>query len=248
MCAVAALKNRTWAENLVYDSDNTPLLDALQNVAKPYVTVFTDTDTSTEIFGRDVYTANRSLALVFEFGVASAVVVDNKGLELRIPQTDQAMEALVDILESQILSAVVSDPYSPFGELLRRMINRFTRIPSIRGGSEQQGTRWAARKLTLMCDTISSPAPGVALDANHPVRDFITMAKSQTYAALGMAEAATLIEQILEGSPSPDWRQGQAWLGLTLEGIQGTAIVPLPEGDEEATLLEDVTVEADPTI
>jgi hypothetical protein len=232
MCAVAAVRNNTWAEGRCYDSDNTPLLDAILNEAKPYVTIFTDEDLITDMYGRDLYTANHRLSLVFEFGVASATQVENKGAALNIPQTDQAMEALIDILEGQIIAAVVTDPNSPFGEILRQMINSFMRVPSIRGGSQEKGTRWAARQLTLVCDTISSPAPGVKLDSYHPISQFIALARSTEYLSLGMKEAADLIEKVLNETAAPDWRQAQAWLGLTNAGIQGTGIAPLPQGDE----------------
>ncbi|RZN24778.1 hypothetical protein CWO90_28480 [Bradyrhizobium sp. Leo121] len=232
MCAVAALMDRTFAEKRVYDSDNTPLLDAIQNERKPYITVFTDNDTTEGIFGRDIYCGDHRMSVVFEFGIASAATVKNKGTVLNIPQTDQAMEALVDILESQIVAAVVSDPTSPFGEVFRQLVNKIIRTPSVRGGSHDRGTRWAARQLTLICDTIAAPAPGVVLDDDHPIRQFIAFARRDEFAALGMKEAADLVERVLNETASPDWRQQQAWLGLTEAGIRGTGVAPMPDGDE----------------
>lgn len=237
MCTVAALRNRTWAENRVYDSDNTPLLDALRDAQKPYITVFTDEDVTQEMYGRDIYTGDHRMSLVFEFGIASAAQVENKSGTLNIPQTDQALEALVDILERQIVAAAITDTYSPFGELLRQMINKIIRAPSMRGGTDDKtSTRWAARQLTLVCDTISEPAPGVVLEEDHPIRQFINLAKSDDFESLGMAQGAALLERVLEDTPAPDWRQGQAWLGLTRAGIVGTGTVPMPDGDEQGHL------------
>ncbi len=232
MCAVAACRDRTWAEGRVYDSDNTPLLDALSEQAQPYITVFTDTDTVQNIEGRDLYTGERRLQLVFEFGIAAAAkVVDNENDELDIPQTDQGMEALVDILEGQIIAAVLTDPDSPFGELLRQMINKIERAPSTRGGSEDRQTRWAARQLILVCDTISPPAPGVVLPSTHLIKQFISLIRLPENANLQMSQAGDLIEKVLTITAYPDWKQGQAWLALTKAGIHGTGITPMPEGD-----------------
>lgn len=232
MCAVAACRDRTWAEGRVFDSDNTPLLDALSEQPKPYITVFTDTDTAQSIEGRDLYTSEHRLSLVFEFGIASAAkVTDVNEQELDIPQTDQAMEALVDILEGQIIWAAISDPESPFGELLRQMINRIERAPSMRGGAEEKQTRWAARQLILVCETISPPAPGVVLHADHPIKKFLTLIRSSEHANLEMSQAGDLVEKVLTTTAYPDWKQGQAWLALTNAGIHGTGITPLPEGD-----------------
>lgn len=237
MCAVAACRDRTWAEDRVYDSDNTPLFDALSKEAKPYITVFTDSDMTQEISGRDLYTGDHRMSLVFEFGIASAADVkkdpnnDDDEDRLSIPQTDQALEAMVDILEGQIIWAVVSDPDSPFGELMRRMINKIVRASAMRGGSEDRQTRWAARQLTLVCDTIASPAPGVVLFADSPIKQFINLVRSSEHADLGMKEAGDLVEKVLTTTAAPDWKQGQAWLGLTSKGIHGTGITPMPEGD-----------------
>jgi hypothetical protein len=54
MCVVAALRERTLAERRVFDSDNTPLADALAHEpeqAKPYITVYTDEDTRLGVAG-----------------------------------------------------------------------------------------------------------------------------------------------------------------------------------------------------
>lgn len=244
MCAVAACRDRTWAEGRVYDSDNTPLLDALNEEAKPYITVFTDTDVVQNIDGRDLYTGERRLSLVFEFGIASAAkVVDNEDEELDIPQTDQAMEALVDILEGQIVAAVLTDPESPFGELLREMILKIERAPSTRGGSEDRQTRWAARQLVLLCGTISPPAPGTVLYADSPINRFVSLIRSSAHASLKMKEGGDLIEKVLTTSSYSDWKQGQAWLALTKAGIHGTGVTPLPEDDDVGHELTDTILD-----
>jgi hypothetical protein len=41
--------------------------------------------------------------------------------------------------------------------------SRFERVPSRRGGSAERGTRWAARQIIFVCDTIDDVPPGVVL-------------------------------------------------------------------------------------
>ena len=72
-CAVAALRQKTWAEERVYDSNNAPLVDALTvgQDGKPYIVVFTDQDNMTDVTD-GVYGSVRQLDLTIEMGVACA--------------------------------------------------------------------------------------------------------------------------------------------------------------------------------
>jgi len=231
---VAALRDKTWAEDRVFDSDNTPLMDILAGAgAKPYITVYTDTDVRDRINGMDLYTLGRTIQLVLEIGVASAVQVEGTdGTVLNIPQTDQAMEAVIDFIEGQALNAIVTDPRSPWGEIFRRIVLPITRLSSVRGGAADKGTRWAARQVTLICSCIADPAPGTVIDTDHPVREFITLAQSQDQDHVGMAAAANLVESMLNDTAAPPWRQGQAWMGFTKKTMQGMGVAPLVEEDE----------------
>jgi hypothetical protein len=244
MCVVAALRERTWAEDRVFDSDNTPLADALVTVpgtTKPYITVYTDEDTRTEIAGRDIYGATRNLTLVLEIGVASAVRVEGTDqVEIELPATDAGMELSVDMVETQALAALIGDPRSAWGELLRRIVVAIQRAPSQRGGSAEKGTRWAARQVVLVCDVIADPAPGTVLPEDHAVRTFITMAKTAP-PELRLAGAGEIIENILNATATSSWEQAQAWLGLTEKAVRGIGVAP-PLDVEEEVPLDQVTV------
>ena len=82
MSAVAALRGSTWADDRVFDSDNTPLSQALtlNAAAKPYIVVYTDSDSRVDQNGTDVYGMTRELNLVLEIGVASKVEVGAPGI------------------------------------------------------------------------------------------------------------------------------------------------------------------------
>lgn len=251
MASVSALRDRTWAENRVFDSDNTPLIDALSAETKPYITVFTDMDNRIEMEGMDSYSTQRNLSLVMEMGLASAVVVDNGVKTINIPQTDQAMEALIDMLEHQAIGALVGDPYSKWGEIVKSIVTRIYRIPSRRGGSSAKGTRWAARQVTLVCQTMGDPVPGQVLTAAHPITKFLALARLSGQAGMNMAEAANLIEMALNTTTVPDWRLAQAWLGLTERGVRSLGIAPMPETDQEPPIPfdnEDSDVDYDDSI
>jgi hypothetical protein len=243
MCAVAALRERTLAEGRVFDSDNTPLAEALirePEEAKPYITVYTDEDTRPGVSGRDIYAAERNLSLVLEIGTASAVVTGKLGVMLQIPATDAGLELSVDIVESQALAALVGDPESRWGELFRRMVLRIERVQGQRGGSAEHGSRWAARQIILICDVIADAPPGVPQPA--VVRDFLAAARAAP-SELGLAGAAEIIERALDPTMALTWRQAQAWLGLTEQGVRATGIAPPLGVEEDVPLGEGEEVE-----
>jgi hypothetical protein len=243
MCVEAALRERTLAERRVFDSDNTPLADALAQEpeqAKPYITVYTDEDTRPGVSGRDIYAAERNLSLVLEIGAASAVVNEKDGVILQIPATDAGLELSVDIVESQALAALVGDPQSRWGELFRRIVLRIERVQGQRGGSAERGSRWAARQIILICDVIADAPPGVPPPA--VVRDFLAAARAAP-PELGLAGAAEIIERALDPGTALSWRQAQGWLGLTDQGVRATGIVPPLGVEEEVPLAEGEDVE-----
>jgi hypothetical protein len=243
MCAVAALRERTLAEGRVFDSDNTPLAEALirePEEAKPYITVYTDEDTRPGVSGRDIYAAERNLSLVLEIGAASAVVTGKLGVMLQIPATDAGLELSVDIVESQALAALVGDPESRWGELFRRMVLRIERVQGQRGGSAEHGSRWAARQIILICDVIADAPPGVPQPA--VVRDFLAAARAAP-SELGLAGAAEIIERALDPTAALTWRQAQAWLGLTEQAVRATGVAPPLGVEEEVRLAEGEHVE-----
>jgi hypothetical protein len=245
MCVVAALRERTLAERRVFDSDNTPLADALAQEpeqAKPYITVYTDEDSRPGVSGRDIYAAERNLSLVLEIGAASAVVTERDGVILQIPATDAGLELSVDIVESQALAALVGDPQSRWGELFRRLVLRIERVQGQRGGSAERGSRWAARQIILTCDVIADTPPGVPQPA--VVRDFLAAARAAP-PELGLAGAAEIIERALDPSAALSWRQAQAWLGLTEQGVRATGVAPPLDVDEEAEMTQADVLDED---
>ena len=224
IAAVMALQGRTWAEATVYDSRNTPLDEAMRQENRPFITVFTDTDKKT-VTGMDVNCADRELSVVFEIGIAGPVAKQEEGgPAVAIPATDRAFERAIDVLEWQVERALFHDPSNPWGELFRQLVTEVSEAEAARAGEAERGVRWAARYVSYQCDTIADPVSGKPLDDDHPVKRFIAMAKATTKPEL--IDAADLIEAQISGAAVPSWRQAQATLGLTEQGVRGIGIGP----------------------
>lgn len=236
-CAVAALRDKTWAEDRVFDSDQTPLAEAvLGTAAKPYIVVYTDVDDNSPIIGpNQIYSGeNRALSLVLEMGVASAIRGEKGEIIIQFAATDAGMEWAVDILESQALAALIGDPRSKWGELFKRLIWRVTKIPSKRGGQAEKGVRFAARRTTLVCSTLHEIPPGMVPKEEHPVRQFIKMARENPDVAV--VDAASIVEYVLDTTEAPNWRIAQSYLGTYTDSARKLMVpgapLPYPEAPE----------------
>jgi hypothetical protein len=227
LTAVAALRGTTWADDRVFDSDNTPLGQALvQNAAaKPYIVVFTDSDNRNGVDGTDVFTVDREVNLVIEVGVASKITGETGEAMLKIPQTDEGMEIALDMVEDQALNALFGDPKNDWAELLKGFVIRVLRISGQRGAAAERDRRWAARQLSIVCDTQSDLPPGVPVPEHHPIRNFIEVSKANPEAH--MEHAAEICEALVSRTAAPGWEQLQALLGLRRIGLRAIGKAPL---------------------
>jgi hypothetical protein len=233
--AVGALRDRTWAQERVYDSDLTPLATAVfGGPAKPYIVCYTDADDLNPVDGiAEVYSgANRTLSLAIEIGVASAVRNTNGDITIKFAATDSGMEWACDVCSAQAIAALVGDPQSKWGEIFKRLITNVRRIPSRRGGMSTQGVRFAARRLVFQVQPMWDFTPGVVPSPKHPVWDFINLARAEPLA--NQVDVATIVESLMTTQTAPDWRIAQAQLGITKEDVLALNIGPLPTVDEEA--------------
>jgi hypothetical protein len=217
-CAVAALRDQTWAGAQVYDSDMTPFADAVYGqAAAPYVVIYTDADDRMPK-GAELYDGSaRSLSLVVEIGIASSIKND-AGLVVQFAATDEGMEFAVDVLEAQVIASLWGDPASEWGELLRSILYRVRKMPSRRGGQAQKGIRFAARRTSFMCDSIDDLPPGVVPNPEGPIARFIAMAAA--HPDVGISDCGTIIQSLLAGGAGPTWRQAQAYMGMSTRAIR----------------------------
>ena len=233
-CAVGALRDKTWAENRVYDSDLTPLAEAvLGTAAKPYIVVYTDNDDRAPAAVGEMYAGTtRQLQLTIEIGVASAIHDPDQSdnIVIRFSSADEGMEWACDIIESQAIAALYGDPHSDWGDLLKRFAPRVIRMPSRRGGQSERGVKFAARRTTFVISTIYDFAPGVVPVPGSPVWDFLRLCRASQ--ALGVVDRASIVEQLLTETANADWRIAQAYLGMDTQSIKNINPdgVPLPWG------------------
>jgi hypothetical protein len=227
LTAVAALRGKTWADDRVFDSDNTPLSRqlVLNEVAKPYIVVYTDTDNRVEVQGTDLTSVRRDMSLVMEIGVASMVEGKTGEVLLQTPQTDEGMEIALDMVEQQALDALFGDPQSDWAELLKTIVLRIDRVVCQRGASTERDRRWAARQLSVVCDTVSDLPRGVAVPENHPIRMFCDASKNHPEA--GMDHAGEICTALINRTEAPQWEQMQATLGLRRLGLRAIGMAPL---------------------
>lgn len=247
--AVGALReSQTWAEDRVYDSDLTPLAEAVygKGTAKPYIVIYTDTDDISPVTGiSELYSGdNRSLSLVMEIGVASAIRAvptdPSSNIRIQFAATDSGMEWACDVIGAQALAALSGSPKNPWGDVFKRMVTRIRRVPSRRGGMANSGVRFAARRTTLVIEPIWDFVPGVLPAPQHPVWDFIKLARSDS--SVSQVDVATIVESFVLGAPAPEWRIAQSQMGITQAGAEALmAGVPLPYPG-----VEDPVLEADP--
>lgn len=234
LVTVAALRDRTWAETRVYNSDNSPLTEALAGTMEaPYIVVYTDDDVRHGVEAKDLLGADRTISLVIAFAVSGPVIAVEGGSAITFPQTDAAFEMVLDLVEAQIIEALVHDPMSAWGGLWGDIVDKFgAEVRSRRGASADTGVRWAARELTLQVDPIADHPPGAPYGDDHPVKRFITMARAAT-PELQMAVAADMIEAALDPTVAPSWRQAQAWLGLAEEAVRDLGLAPADGGEAD---------------
>jgi len=236
-CAVGALRNKTWAQERVYDSDMTPLAEAvLGKASKPYICVYTDNDDMMTVGGKaELYDPRlRRIQVSAEIGVASAVhdPAPTGPIVIKFAATDQGQEWACDLIESQALGALVGDPNSAWGDLFKRFIHKVHRMTRRRGGQAGTGIRYAARRVVFLCEPLLYDfVPGTRPSPTNPVWDFIRLCKSSP--AVGQVDIGGLVENFLV-SPTenaPDWRIAQAMLGLdTADARDGLVVTgsPLP--------------------
>lgn len=253
---VAALRSQTWAEDRVFDSDMTPLGEAILGTAKPtpYIVVYTDDDEVMSPNSRVYEGQNRSLLVVLETGVATAIKGEGENeIILEFSATDEGMEWAVDVTESQAIAALIGDPKSPWGELFKKMVFEVRKVTSNRGGQAEKGIRFAARKTVFDCRTMWDLVPGYKPDPKHPIWTFIQMVRDNP--DVGIMDTSNLVEGLLTSTNAPNWREAQARLGNTTEAALALHVpgAPLPmeeeipsydprAADEYTPILEEITL------
>jgi len=248
IAAARALKGATLAGNRVFDSAIAPIDQTIAEERQPILIVTTD-DHEVEVTGRDVVHGNVSCDLVIEAAIAARVelaVGDESQPSLVIPHTDEGMELALDLLEHQVIAALLRES-SDWSRVFIRLVPRISRRISRRGASVEKGVRFAARQILLTCDLIEAPASGAAILPTGPWADLLTVLSEDS----DLAFLATLLREEIEGTPLVEWQRAANILAISRDTGRGIGLgpmrgveVPMPLG--AISLEDDISSTVDP--
>lgn len=237
-CAARALRNSTLADDRVFLSVIDPLDTKVKETRAPMLIVNTD-DHKQSAEGFDLTGGDHSLDLVVEATIAARVTTtgkDGEGEEVAVTiiEADSGMDLTLDIIEHQITRALLGP--DPWAVLLRQFITSVSQRIS-RRGADASGIRWAARQITITCDTLAEPVGGENVDAGSVWGDFIAAMEADA----GLAPMAPLIRGVIEGD-GRDWVRSAAMLGISEDVAERVAIAPMVTGEDGQPVQLDVVV------
>ncbi|WP_409560198.1 hypothetical protein [Hyphomicrobium sp. MC8b] len=160
IATVQALRGRTFAGEMVRDSEIGPIDESVEGAEVPFIVVYTDeSDADTDVPNEETSLFGRctTIDLTIEMAVTSRM----KG-GWGIPSTDAGFEITVDAIERQIRTAL-SDPDSAWAEFWRLLVREKKSDKSSRGASDRKGVRFAGRQIVLTVDVTPEPTPGTPL-------------------------------------------------------------------------------------
>ena len=238
LLTVKAIANRTLAEDRVRDSDVSDLEQMVSVTPKPVVVVYTDDQPGT-YRGRDLFSMETGhTLLVLQLSIAGAtrdaLTPDQAPLDAAsaaagpgepkfyFPETSAGLELAIDIMERQVMASL-ADPGNPWGQLWMSFVLRLGKRQSFRGGSSQQGTRFAARQINIEVEAASDPVPGAPPSPRYQaIIDAIAADPNADFAGL-----APLISAALTLRPLSELQRAMAALGLTSQGARAIGLTGL---------------------
>jgi len=247
VCAERAILGDTFAEHRVYDSQIVPVNQTVPVESEAAIIISTDDD-KVDVAQWDILCGRRELEVVFEMVLATFVLAQGKDgeqeIEVKIPHTDAGMEAALGFMQRQIMRALM-DPQDPWAELFKEFTGRVIRMLGRRGASAEQGVRFAAKQLVLVCDPIPEPDFGEAIPDDSPWGRLIALMEQEDEL---IDLAKVLRAEIENGNDMPSWRRFQASRGWTDAAVRTFGDAPLDptETGEAPGLVEAIIGETNP--
>jgi hypothetical protein len=191
IATVLALRGRTNAGEAVFDSRNDALEDVALGESVPVISVYTEEDKTED--------RRRSIDLVIEFAVNTRVAIDESDV-IAAPQTDEALELTLDVLEAQIIDALMPAA-SPAADLLASLAVDISVRSSKRGVLDHgKDRRLAARQLLLRCGVVTEPVAGAPVP--HHLTRLIALMQADPFYAPAAAGLAIFISRSFAWTPS----------------------------------------------
>lgn len=234
---VMALKGRTFAGSHVFDSAIGSLEAVAEGATTPVIVVYVDEERAGKIDGRDLLAGDRVLDLVLEIIIFGRQAADADGEVYAIPHTDEGLEVSLDLMVRAIHRGLLADD-GVWPELWRNFVFGVEKVGVRRAADTKDGVRFAARQLVLSCFALAEPGFGAAVAG--PWEKLLTAMRAES----GMAPLADVIGQAIAGGPMSGWRQAQAALALTREGVRGIGLAPFDATETgEAPPLDIITLD-----
>jgi lambda repressor-like predicted transcriptional regulator len=202
VAAVMALRGATFAGDAVFDSAIAPLAESVvKQQGLPLIVVYSDdavADPASRLTASDLVGFVPTVTLTFHAAIATTIEVTSSGQVVRLADSDAAFEALLDILEAQILAALQRRG-GAWAELWRTFALRVGTLQSRRGASVRKGTRFAAREIVLDVESVADPS-------GHGGEYPWNTALAALAADEATEEIATLLGGIVDAEVGePDW-------------------------------------------
>lgn len=247
-----ALVGRTFAGNVVHDSEVGPIDDAVTNSEVPYVAVYTDdcdAVPSTETEAPGLVTGKSIVSLTIEIGVTTRMKPKFKRpnapeFEWAVQTTDPGMELTIDAIERQVRVAL-ADPANVWGEMWRRLVLSVTSQKSQRGASAKEGVRFAGRQIVLMVEVPADPPVGAALTGRWA--RFLELVNETP----DLAPQADVFEALATGgsTDASNLARMRASLGLSSQEVQSLQLAtPASVAPDQPVFAEVVATDVDDTV
>jgi hypothetical protein len=230
IAAVKALRGKTFAGNMVRDSEIGPIDESVEGAEIPFIVVYTDeTDAGDESPNeqKSLFATCNEVSLTIEMAVTTRMKPGNES-DWAIPTTDAGLELTIDALERQIRLAL-SDPDNEWAEIWRRLVREIKAQKSSRGASATKGVRFAARQIVLTVDVAREPIPG------EPLSGLWSQFMGLVAADADLAKQKDLIASLATGG-STDWaefKKARAVFGLDRATGAALKIGPLSSIDPD---------------
>jgi hypothetical protein len=225
--ACRALDGATIAGAAVHDSAITALDEMVSGQPQPFIVVSVDEQTY-NVTVLDVFQGSRSVDLVIDIAVGSAVTLEDGTTGIVIPHTDAGTEFSVNLITRQVMKTLF-EPNSggDWGKIFRRIAMSVSRIMVRRGAGAQKGVKFAAAQLIISLSPLADPEFGSA--PAFVWADFLTVMRAD----VKIGPLAEAVEKAIVGDVLPDWRLLASAVGLNDETADAIGILPLGGGDSQ---------------
>ncbi len=242
LAAVQALRGRTLAGERVFDSVIDPIRLTTEQGRQPLVIVTTDQHEAS-VSGRDLCGGTQQCSLVIEVAIADAAQVpaqDGQGAEtsIEVPHTDEGMELMLDLLEHQV-SVTLAQGTHAWSDIWMGFVPSVASRISRRGASSDNGLRFAARQIILVCDLINTPAAVAEIGATAPWGKFLAALDADP----GLTGVASMLRAEIDGDGLSDWQRSAQALGIPYDVADMIAIKPVEAADGNPVTLDSVQID-----